>query len=60
MKLSDNQRGVVEKGKITKLEVDVGLGLFYPSAGTNIQIKLEESEMKSIKLVGISTMVKNS
>jgi hypothetical protein len=47
----------LEKGQITKLAVDLQLGTFFPPSGAEILIRLEEGEMRGIKIVGINRMV---
>jgi hypothetical protein len=56
-RLENRALNVLEKDKITKISVDILLGIFFPPSGAEILIRLEENEMKNIKIVGIDRMV---
>lgn len=42
---------------ITKISIEVSLGIFFPNTNVELMIRLDESEMKNIKIVGLDTMV---
>lgn len=57
VRLENDHQAKLEKDKITKLSIDIQLGIFFPPSGAEILVRLEETEMKSVKIIGIDRMV---
>jgi hypothetical protein len=57
MRLENKLCNKLVRDQITKLSIDITLGIFFSAQGLDVQISFDDSKMKNIKIIGIDKLV---